>query len=152
MVRIIGLVDAASVSLPVTDLIPPVESDPPQVLAESKDDNLKGLYVPDNIEKLYDDGSYITEASPLPLIDSPYGLVPSGSGLEGQYVPDNLEKRYDDGLYKPDLIPTFQTPLFDTPYGKVLAGSGLEGQYFPNNTEKLFDDGLYKDEEESDKL
>ncbi|KAJ8943403.1 hypothetical protein NQ314_009772 [Rhamnusium bicolor] len=51
---------------------------------------LEGQYVPSGLERLYDDGSYRPEISPLPLSASPYGLVPAGSGLEGQYVHDNL--------------------------------------------------------------
>ncbi|EFA07533.2 ADFb like protein [Tribolium castaneum] len=64
---------------------------------------LEGQYIPDHTEKLYDDGSYKPELTPIPLSASPLGLVPAGSGLEGQYVPDLTEKLYDDGSYKPGL-------------------------------------------------
>lgn len=90
---------------------------------------LEGQYVPDNLERLYDDGSYKPELNPVELRASPYGLVPAGSGLEGQYVRE--------------LNPV---PLSPSPYGLVPSGSGLEGAYVPDNTEKLFDDGSYKPE------
>ncbi|KAL3287499.1 hypothetical protein HHI36_001969 [Cryptolaemus montrouzieri] len=104
---------------------------------------LEGQYIPDNLEKLYDDGSYKPELRAQPLSVSPYGLVPSGSGLEGTYVHDNTEKLFDDGSYKPELR---AVPLAPSPYGLVPAGSGLEGQYVPDISEKLYDDGSYKGE------
>ncbi|KAF7267689.1 hypothetical protein GWI33_019177 [Rhynchophorus ferrugineus] len=90
---------------------------------------LEGEYVPDNTEKLYDDGSYKPEARAIPLAPSPYGLTPAGSGLEGAYVQDLSEKLYDDGSYKPEA-----------------PGSGLEGAYVQDLSEKLYDDGSYKPE------
>ncbi|XP_044747255.1 uncharacterized protein LOC123308592 [Coccinella septempunctata] len=101
----------------------------------------EGQYIPDNLEKLYDDGSYRPELRAQPLSASPYGLVPSGSGLEGAYVHDNTEKLFDDGSYKPQLR---AVPLAPSPYGLVPAGSGLEGQYVQDINEKLYDDGSYK--------
>ncbi|KAJ8963230.1 hypothetical protein NQ318_018696 [Aromia moschata] len=102
---------------------------------------LEGQYVPSGLEKLYDDGSYKPELSPLPLSPSPYGLTPSGSGLEGQYVPSGLERLSDDGSYKPEISPL---PLAPSPYGYVPAGSGIEGSYVHDVTEHLYDDGSYK--------
>lgn len=102
---------------------------------------LEGQYVPDNTEKLYDDGSYKPELKAIPLSPTPYGLAPTGSGLEGQYFPDNTEKLYDDGSYKPELSPI---PLSVSPYGLVPSGTGIEGAYVHDLSETLYDDGSYK--------
>ncbi|CAH1101704.1 unnamed protein product [Psylliodes chrysocephalus] len=103
---------------------------------------LEGQYIPDNTEKLYDDGSYRPEARAIPLSPSPYGLVPFGSGLEGEYVHDNLDKLHDDGSYRPELQ---ALSLSATPYGVLTpSGSGLEGGYVHDHSEKLYDDGSYR--------
>uniref|UniRef100_A0A6P7HBA7 Uncharacterized protein LOC114348617 n=1 Tax=Diabrotica virgifera virgifera TaxID=50390 RepID=A0A6P7HBA7_DIAVI len=102
---------------------------------------LEGQYIPDNLEKLYDDGSYTPQLSALTLSPSPYGLTPSGSGLEGAYVHDNLDKLYDDGSYKPELQ---ALPLSVSPFGLTPSGSGLEGTYVHDHSEKLYDDGSYR--------
>lgn len=143
---------------PLPDLSPPdFPHSQPQTPESGASAKLRGLYVPDNLEKLFDDGSDKSPPAPVPLANSPYGPVPAGSGLEGQYVQDNIEKSYDPGLYVPDnlekrfddgLYENENTPepvLVQSPYGLVRAGSGLEGQYVDANIEKQFDDGLYVD-------
>ncbi|XP_018572180.1 uncharacterized protein LOC108911672 [Anoplophora glabripennis] len=147
---------ANGATIPLTNLLPPdfPHSSPSETEISAK---LKGLYVPDNLEKLYDDGSDKSPPAPVPLANSPYGPVPAGSGLEGQYVADNLDKRYDPGLYTPDnleqkfdngLYKNENTPepiLFQSRFGLVPAGSGLEGQYADDEIEKQFDRGQYVD-------
>ncbi|CAH0553562.1 unnamed protein product [Brassicogethes aeneus] len=117
---------------------------------------LEGEWVPDNLDKLYDDGSYKPELRAAELALSPYGLTPAGSGLEGAYVPEARHvplapSPYGltpagsglEGAYVPEAR---AVPLAPSPYGLTPAGSGLEGAYVHDHTERLYDDGSYKPE------